>query len=178
MERLIRLSFITEYLTLNKKTTAEELASKLNVSKKTIYRDIELLSSMEVPIYMQPGRHGGIHILESYVISKKLISDEEQMNILSALKIVEDTEISNESMLSMKLSSVFQKENIPSFNIDFSGWGKDAEKEKLDIITLSQKKCGKYNFSILTLKVFIQKGELLLQMLILRKMPGTLMHIV
>ncbi len=147
MERLIRLSFITEYLTLNKKATAEELASKLNVSKKTIYRDIELLSSMEVPIYMQPGRRGGIHILESYVISKKLINDEEQMDILSALKTVEATEISNENMLSMKLSSVFQKESIPSFNIDFSGWGKDTEKKKLDMITLSQKQRQEIQFS-------------------------------
>lgn len=152
MDRIIRLSFITEYLTLKKKTTAKELASKLNVSQKTIYRDIELLSSMEVPIYVQPGRNGGIHILESYVISEKLISDTEQLGILAALKSVEATGVSDNTLLSTKLSSVFKKETASSFNIDFSGWGKEIEKEKLDIITHSQSAWQELQFSYTNVK--------------------------
>jgi predicted DNA-binding transcriptional regulator YafY len=138
MERLKRLSFIINYLTLHKKTTAKELADRLNISKKTIYRDIDLLSTMDIPIYVQSGRNGGIYILDSYVISKTLVNDEEQISILSALKSLEVTGVAEDDALSTKLSSVFLKDRVPSYNIDFSGWGRDVEKKKLTIVSRSQ----------------------------------------
>lgn len=46
--------------------TAGELAVRLSVSVRTIFRDIDALSAMGVPVYTEPGRGGGIRLLEGY----------------------------------------------------------------------------------------------------------------
>ena len=46
--------------------TAGELAQRLEVSIRTIFRDIDALSSMGVPVYSEPGRGGGIRLVEGY----------------------------------------------------------------------------------------------------------------
>ncbi|MFF0447204.1 helix-turn-helix transcriptional regulator [Streptomyces sp. NPDC004609] len=45
---------------------AAELAERLEVSVRTIYRDIEALSSSGVPVYAERGRHGGIALLPGF----------------------------------------------------------------------------------------------------------------
>src|SRR5688572_20359956 len=49
--------------------TAQDLAGNLEVSERTIYRDIEALSIAGVPIYTQTGANGGIYLDENYRIS-------------------------------------------------------------------------------------------------------------
>ena len=46
--------------------TAGELASRLSVSVRTIFRDIDALSAMGVPVYTELGRGGGIRLVEGY----------------------------------------------------------------------------------------------------------------
>ncbi len=46
--------------------TAGELANRVGVSVRTIFRDIDALSGMGVPVYTESGRGGGIRLLEGY----------------------------------------------------------------------------------------------------------------
>lgn len=60
--RADRLLSLILLLQVNKSMTAGELAERLEVSKRTIYRDVDVLSSLSIPIYVDRGREGGIRL--------------------------------------------------------------------------------------------------------------------
>ena len=49
--------------------TAQELAERLEVSERTIYRDVDALSAAGIPVYTQVGVNGGVFLDENYRIS-------------------------------------------------------------------------------------------------------------
>ena len=64
--RADRLLSLLMLLQTRGQMTAQELAKELEVSERTIYRDMDALSVAGIPIYGEPGPEGGFALLNSY----------------------------------------------------------------------------------------------------------------
>ncbi len=130
------------YILLDKKTvTADKLAERFEVSRRTIYRDIELLSQSGIPLYTNRGKGGGISLLDNFVLDKTLISDKEQSDILSALVAMSVLPNMEKTELAKRLSALFRKDRDLWISVDFSGWNTD---QKLVFDTLKKAVIEKY----------------------------------
>lgn len=111
------------YMLLEKETvTAKELSEHFGVSIRTIYRDIDILSTANIPIYTNKGKRGGICLLENFVLDKSIISEEEQNQIIFALQSLEKLTPINEKNALEKMSMLFNKPTNNWIEIDFSNW--------------------------------------------------------
>ena len=117
-----RLFRILYYILEKGKVTASELADKFEVSVRTIYRDIDSISSAGIPIYALQGKGGGIEIAEDFVLSKSLLSENEKQQIMSALQGLDNTAIQHENELLTKLSALFKMKNTSWIEVDFNNW--------------------------------------------------------
>ncbi len=131
-----RIFEITTIL-LNKGTiTARELASRFGVSTRTIYRDIDMLSSSGVPVYMNKGNGGGIHILENYTLNRAIFSERESKNLLMAVKSLQATQYPELDIALEKMGVIFKNaSNHDWVEVDFSPWASSPnEKNKFNDI--------------------------------------------
>ena len=117
-----RLFRILYYILEKGKVTASELADKFEVSVRTIYRDIDSISSAGIPIYALQGKCGGIEIAEDFVLRKSLLSENEKQQIMSALQGLDNTRVQHENELLTKLSALFKMKNTSWIEIDFNNW--------------------------------------------------------
>ena len=125
-----RLFRILYYILEKGKVTASELADKFEVSVRTIYRDIDSISSAGIPIYALQGKGGGIEIAEDFVLSKSLLSENEKQQIMSALQGLDNTTIQRENELLTKLSALFKMKNTSWIEVDFNNWQNNKMYEK------------------------------------------------
>ncbi len=154
--KIDRLFSIVQILVNKKSITAGELAKHFNVSVRTIYRDIDVLSANGVPVYCAQGKGGGISILDNYMIDKTMLSDEEQKQVLLSLQSVNVTgQIDVQDSL-IKLRNVFKKNNTDWIEIDFSNWEQsDNEKANFEAI-----KDSIINLRVINFSYFSTKGEI------------------
>ena len=125
-----RLFRILYYILEKGRVTANELADKFEVSVRTIYRDIDSISSAGIPIYALQGKGGGIEIAEDFVLNKSLLSENEKQQIMSALQGVDNTTIQHENELLTKLSALFKMKNTSWIEVDFNNWQNNKLYEK------------------------------------------------
>lgn len=122
-----RLFKMIYYLLENGKTSASRLAEKFEVSVRTIYRDIDVISSAGIPIFVTVGRNGGIQISDDFVMDKTMLSDKEKEDILMAMQSIAKIDEDNRDTVT-KLSSLFRIKNDSWLEVDLSRWGYDIAK--------------------------------------------------
>ncbi len=119
MNRLFEIVYI---LLKQKHITAQELSGRFGVSRRTIYRDVEALSLAGIPIYTIKGKGGGIGLLPQYTIERSLVSEHEQLEILSALQAMGAVTPGRTDQALGKLSALFNRQAFPWISVDFSDW--------------------------------------------------------
>ena len=75
MNRLDRALGILLVLRTGATVSAAELAQRFEVSPPTIYRDIEALGAIGVPVYAEMGRAGGFRLVEGYFLRHARFED-------------------------------------------------------------------------------------------------------
>lgn len=125
-----RLFQILYYLLGRGQATACELAEKFEVSTRTIYRDIDKLSSAGIPVYTTTGHGGGVQLVENFVLKQALLSKEDMQNILIGVQSLSAACLPEADAVIAKLQAIFQMQTSNWIEVDYSRWGCRAEREK------------------------------------------------
>lgn len=107
-----RLLSIIIILTEKKMMSAPALADLLQVSTRTIYRDIQTLSMAGIPIYTAAGKNGGIGILDSYKMDKQLLNLGDVTSLMIGLNSINEI-LPSKSLdtVTYKIKSLLDQEN-------------------------------------------------------------------
>lgn len=137
-----RLFKILYYLLDKGHATAPELATEFEVSPRTIYRDVEALSSAGIPIYAETGRNGGIYLLQDFILDRAILSEKEKQEVLTAIQSILATGYIDGKEILTKLSALFNVNTRNWLEVDFSRWGKCAfDNSKFEILKTAVIQC-------------------------------------
>ena len=145
--RADRLLSIMLLLQVHRRITAHELAQRLEVSERTIYRDIEALSAAGVPVTAERGTGGGLMLLEAFRTNLTGLNSTE----VQALFLGQPTHLLNDLGLHQASEAALIKllAVLPSMNrqnaedvrqrihVDVTGW-QQSDEEQLAFLPLLQ----------------------------------------
>ena len=153
--KLDRLIGIIAILQQKKQVTAPYLAEKFEVSRRTILRDLEVISRAGIPIVTTQGMGGGISIMEGFSLDTTVFTREELSAIFTGLKTL-DTLLpaSQAGRLASKLGSESAVALSDYMMIDLSSFYRDSLAEKMEQIkqAIETRRC-------ITFHYYYSKGE-------------------
>ncbi|MFC0332396.1 helix-turn-helix transcriptional regulator [Paenibacillus sepulcri] len=142
--KLERLMAITMLLLNRKRVQAQELAERLEVSLRTIYRDMESLSLSGIPIVSHTGTDGGFEIMEGYRLDRQMLTYDELTALITALRGLQSTQamdrLNMDRLLQKVGALVSQAEqgrlaDREHIHIDFTPWkNSESERNKYDAL--------------------------------------------
>lgn len=111
------------------KITVQELADRFEVSKRTIFRDLDTLNLTGIPIISYPGIGGGISVIEGYKIDKNILSTDDTQKIFTALKGLKS--IDNDNSVNSLIAKLIPEQEDDMFAkseyvINLSSWFEDS----------------------------------------------------
>ncbi|SDZ38507.1 Predicted DNA-binding transcriptional regulator YafY, contains an HTH and WYL domains [Amycolatopsis xylanica] len=135
--RASRLLSVLLLLQNRGRMTADELAAELEVSVRTIYRDIDALSASGVPVYADRGRTGGYQLVDGYRTRLTGMTEEEAQSLSLAGLPVAAAELGLGTVLAaaqLKLYAALPAELrsragkvAERFYLDVPGWHRGIE---------------------------------------------------
>jgi len=163
--RADRLLSILMILQARGLVTAEELAEELEVSVRTIYRDVVALSTAGVPVYSERGPGGGIALVDRYRTDLTGLSKDEAraLFMLSIPAPLDDLGVGGELKAAMlKLSAALpstrrddEESSRKRIHLDWVPWF----HEQLPQPHLQTIQLGVWNDEMLHLKYLTEAGE-------------------
>ncbi len=84
--KIDRLIAITVHLLNRQTVSASALAERFEVSKRTIQRDISVLTMAGIPIVSTHGSDGGYEIIDGFGLRKQIAGADDYQHIITALK--------------------------------------------------------------------------------------------
>jgi predicted DNA-binding transcriptional regulator YafY len=146
VHRLISILLLIESKGMIK---ARDIASKLEISLRTVYRDIDSLCEAGIPLATTPGPNGGIYLMEGYSGGIGFLQEEDIINLyINSIGIIPDKHSDMAVKLNntlMKLQKTLSPNQISELNKvkkrfhfdDTLWWGKSHNMNDIDIIIYS-----------------------------------------
>ncbi|MEV6272031.1 WYL domain-containing protein [Kribbella sp. NPDC051936] len=135
--RSSRLLSILLLLQTRRRLTARELADELEVSLRTIYRDVEALAAAGVPVYADQGRAGGYRLVEGYRTRLTGLTEQEAAALFlvgmpgaaAALGLTAETSAAELKLLAALAPDQRDRAGRLKnrFHLDLPAWYQDAE---------------------------------------------------
>jgi predicted DNA-binding transcriptional regulator YafY len=135
--RSSRLLQILLLLQTRRQLTARELAEELEVSLRTIYRDVEALAAAGVPVYADQGRAGGYRLVDGYRTKLTGLNEGEAAALFlvgmpgpaAALGLTEQTSAAELKLLAALAPDQRDRAGRLKnrFHLDMPAWYRDAE---------------------------------------------------
>lgn len=129
--KIERLLAIIMLLLERETISTSELAEKLEVSRRTIFRDIDALSIAGMPIMVTRGAMGGVSLMKSYKVDKKLFTPKDVQSLITSLQsyyqLLENKEIAT---ILTKLQSISEENHLLNHCINRQKFSVDLDLNK------------------------------------------------
>ena len=118
-----RLFQILYLLQSEGRLTAGELSRRLEVSERTIRRDIESLVGAGVPVQTERGAHGGISLMPGAHLTSAVLTPEEREQVILGVKAMTQLRSGSPAHSALtKLSGVFPEGALTSSDVSLAPW--------------------------------------------------------